>query len=401
MVLVVGNHLKDVNGTTLRLRGASKSGLEYLHLDLDAWTLDMIKLDVSKMRAWGLNTVRLPLRDVHWLSDPRYRSVVDDFVKEALHREMLVIIDLHTQQLEYGMAEFMYRLDGKKDAKAFWISMVETYGNHSSIMFEVFNEPHGISPTTWWYGNSKYYGYQELLFEIRNRSQTVCIVGGLDYAYQWAFLHDYPDILAELLTTSNITVSSHPYGYRGGPDKDRIHTLEIEHNVRIPSNSERTMGDCHLGVSIPLTTEFGFFESFGFMDQFFPVIITEWGLDKPETALQGGWYNNAVVSFMEERNMSFIAWAWVQERLDYPSLLGSDLSPTGLALLPTPGPSCGTVDNGFYQGPGKLVYDLLAPTRALPNSTSSLLLLGQLHAFHFFGRLTNFFVSAAFKFLLG
>jgi len=67
----------------------------------------------------------------------------------------------------------------------------------------------------------------------------------------------------------------------------------------------------------------------------FPVVATEWGLDRPDTALQGGWYSNSILQYMNSRNMSYIAWAWVQDRLDYPSLLGEGFEPTGRAVIPS------------------------------------------------------------------
>jgi hypothetical protein len=57
---------------------------------------------------------------------------------------------------------------------------------------------------------------------------------------------------------------------------------------------------------------------------------------------------------MTDRNMSHVAWAWVQERLDYPSLLDRDFQPTGEAMI-RGGRACASLTNNFYQGPGQLI----------------------------------------------
>jgi hypothetical protein len=162
-----------------------------------------------------------------------------------------------------------------------------------SIFFEIFNEPHNIDVNTWWYGNDKFYGYKEILSEIRKVSNNICILGGLDYAYQWAFLKRNKDIMRELKEIKNIVIATHPYGYRGGPNEDGTNSVQIPTNLIYPDNSYT--GYCSLGITVPTIKieEYGWDDSFGYLmkENLFPVIATEWGLDRPQNCIQGGWFN--------------------------------------------------------------------------------------------------------------
>jgi hypothetical protein len=97
--------------------------------------------------------------------------------------------------------------------------------------------------------------------------------------------------------------------------------------------------------------DYGWTESFGFLHKqgYFPMVMTEWGLDSYEKALQGGWYPTDLLSYVHSNNIGYAAWAWVQDRIDYPSLIDHKLRPlTG---------GCGMEENKWYPGPGQLVFN--------------------------------------------
>jgi endoglucanase len=405
-VRIQNKQFVDEHGKQYIFKGVSKSGLEYLYPDLNAWTEDMMTLDLNNMKNWGVNIVRFPLRDIFWNSDETYRFIIGTFIEKALEKNFFVIIDLHTQQTHSEMDNFIIR---GNESFAFWQGVANRYKNDTRIFFELFNEPHGIDASTWWYGDENYYGYKEILQEIRKTSNNICILGGLDYAYQWAFINDFPEILKDMLTFQNIAISSHPYGYRGKPStNDKTRTEQIPHVIKLPSESEKTVGDCHLGITVPTVSDFGFQESFGFMKEHFPLILTEWGLDRPDTSIQGGWYVNNLVSYMNQNNMSYVAWAWIQDRLDYPSLLGHGFEPTGIAKSPNNGPACGTLDNDFYVGPGMTVFSDLK-THHGTSFANGVFLYSMTHSrtvlkrsfspLVFFGSLSYFLVTSALDFL--
>lgn len=358
-----GNSILNEKGEPIRLKGVSRSGLEYAYADLDAMIPETIAFDIQLMKQWGFNAIRFPLRDVFWLKDMRYRQTVQYWVEQTLQNNMFVILDYHTQQDHPGLDPFMFR---KKDGGLdMWVDLAKTYKDTPHVFFEVFNEPHDISPQVWWDGDSQYYGYNEVLAAIRKHAPNLCLIGGLDYAYQFNFLQQNDTLLREMKSVSNLVLSVHPYGYKGIPTKDGVGTTPIPTTL-LPKPSSLYTGDCSGGVSVPIVplSQYGWEESFGFLvtEKMFPVIATEWGLDRPDNCVQGGWYNIQILDYMNSKNMSYMAWAWVQDRLDYPSLLDENFQPTGHGTRDTVGPACSGPLNKYYQGPGVLVWNDLRPS---------------------------------------
>lgn len=346
-------------GKEMIMRGVSRPGLEYLYADISAMIPETIQSDLERIKGWGFNLVRLPLRDKHWFEDQNYRDMVFFWVQKIREHSMIVLLDLHNQGDNPFLDPFMIKRTDQKDALQFWKELATLFGQFPDIWFELFNEPHDIDHHIWWEGNEQYYGYKEILTEIRKHTNNICILGGLDWAYEWAFL-PVSGFFDELKSHSNIVLSTHPYGYRGKPQQGGLVSQQIPVKTIFPTYQDSFSGDCRQGMTIPLVpkTAYGWNESFGFLhaDGHFPVIATEFGLDRPDTALQGGWYPTDLVSYFNEINMGYVAWAWVQDRLDYPSLIDKDFQPTGMAFKDNHGPACSSVHNGFYEGPGRLVW---------------------------------------------
>jgi hypothetical protein len=353
-----GNKILNEKGEPIILRGVSRTGLEYTYVDLDAMIPETIEFDIRMMKQWGFNSIRFPLRDSFWLKDVKYRQKIDYWVKKTLENNMYVILDLHTQQDHLDLDPFIFRLGGD-DGLSMWIDIAKTYKDIPRIFFEIFNEPHGITPNVWWNGDTEYYGYKEVVAAIREYAENICIIGGLDYAYQFNFIQKNATLMTEIKGIHNIALSVHPYGYKGIPVNDGSETMQIPTSI-VPSPANHT-GDCHLGVTIPSVppSQYGWDESFGFMvkQNILPMIATEWGLDRPDNCIQGGWYNMEIVDYLNSMNMSYMAWAWVQDRLDYPSLLDNEFQPTGKGSKATIGPACSGPSNNYYQGPGVLVIN--------------------------------------------
>lgn len=349
--------IKDTNNNTIVLKGVSKPGLEYLGLALDTIIPEMIEYDIQLMNKWHINTVRIPLRDIHWLTNNEYRIKTDNFITSYLAAGYYIILDLHTLGYNPKQDKFLLK-SPNNDGLKFWIEISKTYKN-DKIFYELFNEPYGISPLTWWYGDETFYGYKTIINEIRKNSDNICILGGLDYSYQWKFLSYNSNIMTEMSVISNLALSFHPYGYKGGPTTDGLNTEQIPYKINYPNNDY--IGDCSIGYTIPTIpkSEYGWYESFGYLSNKFPMIATEFGLDKDDTCIQGGWYSNDILEYFNNNSMSYIAWAWTPNRLSYPSLLDKNLNPTGMAASFPYGPPCGVKQNNYYKGPGKLVFDNL------------------------------------------
>lgn len=359
------NNILDEKGKIIRLKGVSRTGLEYAYVDLNAMIPETIDFDIQMMKQWGFNSIRFPLRDRFWLNDTEYRQKIGYWVNQTLNNNMFAILDLHTQQDHTGLDPFMIRTNTGIDALSMWEDIAKTYHKTPQVFFEVFNEPHDIPPVVWWEGNGTYYGYKEVLSVIRKYTNNICLIGGLDYAYQFNFLQQNKTLLKQLKSIPNLALSVHPYGYKGIPVNNGTATMQIP--TTLVMDPENYTGDCHLGISVPSVppSGYGWDESFGFLARkgIFPVIATEWGLDKPDNCIQGGWYNMQILEYLNSLQMSYMAWAWVQDRLDYPSLLDNDFQPTGKGNKDTIGPACSGPRNNFYMGPGLLVKNDLQHTQ--------------------------------------
>lgn len=358
-----GNNIFNHQGEIVRLKGVSRTGLEYSYVDLNAMIPETIDFDIHTMKEWGFNSIRFPLRDHFWLNDMEYKKKIQYWVDQTLQNDMIAVLDLHTQQDHPGMDPFMLRSSGIVE---FWEDLARTYQNTSQVFFEIFNEPHGITPLVWWEGNDMYHGYKEILGVVRSHADNICLIGGLDYAYQFNFLSHNKTLLKEVRNISNLALAVHPYGYKGRPVNLGVDTDPIPTTI-LTNTTQNYTGDCHLGITVPTVppSQYGWEESFGFLirHELFPVVATEWGLDRPDNCIQGGWYNVEILEYMNSLNMSYMAWAWVQDRLDYPSLLDEDFQPTGHGTRATVGPACSGVSNKYYQGPGMLVKNDLQSTK--------------------------------------
>lgn len=360
-----GNKILNEKGEIIRLKGVSRTGLEYGYVDLNAMIPETIDFDIQLMKEWGFNSIRFPLRDHFWLNDMAYKEKIKYWVEKTLLHDMWVVLDLHTQQDHPSLDPFMYRTNTEIDGMSMWIDIAKTYNNTPKVFFEIFNEPHEISPIVWWNGDDTYYGYKEVLTAIRKYANNICIIGGLDYAYQFNFIQQNKTLLMEMKLFKNLVLSVHPYGYKGIPADNGTQTIQIPTKLLNMEELQNYTGDCHLGITVPSVplSQYGWDESFGFIvkQNLFPVIATEWGLDKPDNCIQGGWYNIEIVNYLNSNNISYMAWAWVQDRLDYPSLLENDFQPTGKGNKETIGPACSGKLNQYYQGPGVLVMNDLKP----------------------------------------
>lgn len=360
-----GGKIINDKGKNVLLKGVSRTGLEYGYVDLAAMIPETIDFDLTTMKKWGFNSVRFPLRDRFWLDDADYRDKIKHWVSRTLDNDMHVVLDLHTQQDHPGQDPFMLRSGDGKDALAMWSDVAQAYNNTPRVFFEVFNEPHDISPLVWWEGDATYYGYKEVLGAIRKHADNICILGGLDYAYQLNFLSHNKTLLEDMRRIPNLALSVHPYGYKGTPVNNGTSTAQIPTTTVLPDTTANYTGDCHLGVTVPNVSraQYGWDESFGFVarQRLFPIIATEWGLDRPDNCIQGGWYNVELLDYLNSLGIGYMAWAWVQDRLDYPSLLDVDFQPTGKGNKDTIGPACSGPTNRYYQGPGVLVLKDLQP----------------------------------------
>jgi hypothetical protein len=137
---VVGNKLIDSDGKEVWLQGVNSGGLETLPQDTQP-----IKSTVVAIDGWKANCVRVPMKEEFWYGKSpyqkdggkQYRDFIDQIITLAANRGAYVVIDLH-------------RFRAPKQVHAdFWKDFAAVYKDHPAVLFDLFNEPHGISWEVW------------------------------------------------------------------------------------------------------------------------------------------------------------------------------------------------------------------------------------------------------------
>lgn len=188
---VSGNRLINKEGKEVILQGVNVPSLEWsdkgenIHRSLKVALID-----------WKANVVRLPVAAGFWFgrgkgkqtsnNQETYRAVVDDAVKMAAGQGAYLILDLH----HFG--------GPKEDAVEFWKDAAARYANNPAVLFDLFNETHGITWDEWQKGGEKevtdkktkevstvqVVGLQTLVDTARSTgAKNILIVGGMGYAY--------------------------------------------------------------------------------------------------------------------------------------------------------------------------------------------------------------------------
>ncbi len=195
---VEGPRLLTRDGRELWLQGLAIPSLEWNHRG--ERVLESIKVATEE---WHANVIRLPLKAAFWFGEgtrpapqedggKAYRELVDEAVALASSRGCYVVLDLHE-----------YRAPTPRHA-AFWRDAAGRYANHPAVLFDLLNEPHGISWKEWRDGGElagekregvvdenreaadlrSSIGMQALVDAVRaTGARNVIVAGGLDWAY--------------------------------------------------------------------------------------------------------------------------------------------------------------------------------------------------------------------------
>src|SRR6266508_2243466 len=158
-IKVQGNRLVDGNGHAVRLVGVNRSSFEYACAQGWAlWEGETDQASVAAMKAWRINTVRLPLNEACWLGlsnvEPQYRgatyrAAVLAYVRRLHDAGLYVILDLHWNAPGQKRA-LDQQLDADADhSPAFWRSVARAFRTDRAVLFDLYNEPHDISWSCW------------------------------------------------------------------------------------------------------------------------------------------------------------------------------------------------------------------------------------------------------------
>lgn len=193
---VAGNKVLDKNNKEVLLCGVNIVSLEW-----NPRGERVLRNTLTAIEDWKSNIIRLPVKEQYWF-DPdlgtAYRELVDNVIMLAANRGAYVLLDLHR-----------FRAPKQKHVD-FWKDAAARYKDHPAVIFDLFNEPHGISWEVWKNGgfvndkdapadedafltaeekvlNTKGFhsvGMQALIDAARSTgAKNIVVVGGLDWAY--------------------------------------------------------------------------------------------------------------------------------------------------------------------------------------------------------------------------
>jgi hypothetical protein len=202
---VVGNQIVKADGQPVWLQGLSVDSLQWSQGDNILWS---IRVAIDE---WKSNVIRLPVHETFWFGKGKgqpeggevaYRETIDKAVKLVSTRGAWLVLDLHG----FG-APTQAHVD-------FWKEAAARYRNNPAVLYELFNEAHGITWEVWRNGGSlkdlKHNdvnpventlkteadhtpGMQALVKTVRDTgAKNIVVIGGLDWAYDlWGVANGY------------------------------------------------------------------------------------------------------------------------------------------------------------------------------------------------------------------
>jgi hypothetical protein len=216
----------------------------------------------------GANVVRLPVDPETWRTDPEYIArYLDPAVRWAGEAGLYVILDLHMiGNVETGSGQAMPESPALPLAETFWSATAAYFRGTPHTLFEIFNEPAGITADRWQLAAT------ELVRSIRGvGGRQIVIVGGIDFASDASWVASRP------MTDDNVAYAVHVY----------------------PGTSPEWT---HL---------------FGGISTRYPVLVTEWGfMDENPSPSQdylngsAATYGDRLMTFLGERGIGWVACWW-------------------------------------------------------------------------------------------
>ncbi|WP_052360778.1 glycoside hydrolase family 5 protein [Geminisphaera colitermitum] len=242
-IKVSGNHLVIADPTTppreIQLQGLCIDSMEWGPGEHMHWAL------LQAIDEWKANCIRLPVQHRLWFGLPAkggapatdaaacatpaakkaattYRRTVDELVRLAAARGAWLVLDLHA----FGPVN--------QEHLVFWKDAASRYKNHPAVLYELFNEPVGVSWKIWRDGGSlagpdnrhddnnpvaipvktesdTALGMQDLVNAVRSTgARNLIIAGGIDWGYDLTGILS-GHALADTSDANGIMYSSHVY----------------------------------------------------------------------------------------------------------------------------------------------------------------------------------------------
>jgi len=238
MLHVNGNKVFNEKGQEIRLIGVNICSLEW-----NSRGDNVIKSVYEVFANWNCNVVRLPLSQDYWFgkitnwSTPRppdngvqYQKTVDDIIQLASEFGKYIILDLHWSNGGiWGQYNGQCQMPDENSLE-FWVDVAKKYKNHPAVLFNLYNEPHGITWEVWRNGGDiteivnkgksdektltyTTPGHQKILEAIRAEgANNIIVAGGLDWAYDLSGIVNYA--LEDTPNGNGVIYDSHIYPWK-------------------------------------------------------------------------------------------------------------------------------------------------------------------------------------------
>lgn len=161
------NKLIDQNGNVVQLRGVNMSGMEFSSVggSTDPWGYSGFGTaagstgvagtipNIAYLLSQKVNSVRIPVNQESWLGysnaqgvnpDPlnNYQVTLKKVVSTYEAAGLYVILDLHWSAQGNNVAGQQQVMADTSHSVAFWTSVASTFSNAPATLFELYNEPH-------------------------------------------------------------------------------------------------------------------------------------------------------------------------------------------------------------------------------------------------------------------
>jgi hypothetical protein len=194
---VQGNRLVNANGQVVQIHGVNHSGTEYACQQ--GWGIfdgETGAASVAAMKTWRINAVRIPMNEDCWLginginsayAGANYQNGIRSYVNLLNSNGLYAILDLHWAAAGSRQADYQPPMADMDHSPAFWQQVANAYKGNNAVIFELFNEPYGISWSCWRDGGNcssfNVAGMQTLVNTVRATGATnVIALGGLDWS---------------------------------------------------------------------------------------------------------------------------------------------------------------------------------------------------------------------------
>jgi len=196
------NQLVNAAGKSVRLFGVNRSGTEYACVIGGAGGAGIFsgprdEASIAVMASWHINVVRVSLNEDCWLgingvnpaySGPNYRDAIARYVRRLNDAGLIAILDLHWNAPGALLSDGQQVMADADHAPAFWTSVASRFKNNPGVMFDLYNEPTGISWRCWRSGcvtseGWRTAGMQRLIDAVRRTgAKQPIIAAGLNHA---------------------------------------------------------------------------------------------------------------------------------------------------------------------------------------------------------------------------